>query len=617
MDNYHSRQPALPNGWSAFSDHSDPYREYSSRSGSSVTRPNFKHSPKYTDRYGQMSYEDTKRKPNTDQRNGWSEKSVQQHQHYPDKPNGVSAIQDETKSQIKTSKGGGVSRVLSKYAEKTSLNGVPFISASKNPYVKAIWSLLLAAAIGAMTYHLYSLLSNFLEYKKHTKVGLNYSNLQFPAITICNINILRKSKLNETPDEIQEYAQKMDPDEMMGRIRNCNYSEDDEDGCFDEINNGENNDTYDVDDSWFDQVYPDSWESEGQNSNFNDVFDNFRDMIYGLPLEKRKIWGHQIEDMLVHCSFAGKKCSAKNFTHVFSGTYGNCYTLQYEKFFSRKSGPDGGLELVVFLENHEYIEGITTGKGIHVVIHELKTLPFPDDEGIAISPATQTILGMKQVQIERLGFPYGSCKAVNFFEKKYNVTYTRNTCQKICQQNLIRKTCNCTDGKSPNLNDIMGDVMGMEPCKSAEQIKCYTKVTFDFDSKNNSCDCDDPCSERVFEQSISSRQWPNWSFSPVLVETVCKNISIDTCDMLKAQLKDSPWEVMENFIKLNIYYNDLNYELLTDSPDYEMVNLWSDIGGTIGLWIGLSVLGVCELLMLLAQVIIKCCNERRDPKARG
>ncbi|CAL1541413.1 unnamed protein product, partial [Lymnaea stagnalis] len=460
-----------------------------------------------------------------------------------------------------------------------------------------------------MIYHLFSLLSSFFEYKKQTKIGLSFSSLQFPAVTVCNINILRKSTLNETSEEIRNYVESVSPSAIIDQLKGCSYrtaikrsnsgSNDDEKLVYTSIMS--NNCMY-----LYFQAYPDTWESEGVDSNFNDVFDKFRNLINGQPLEKRKKWGHQIEDMLLQCSFAGKKCYAKNFTHLYSDTYGNCYTLEYSKFLSRKSGPDGGLELVLFLETREYLEGITTGRGIHVVIHEQKTMPFPDNEGIAIAPATQTIIGMKQVQIERLGSPYGPCKTEGPFEKTYPVKYTRNTCQKICEQKLIRSTCNCTDGKSPNLNAIMG-VGGLEPCKTEEQIKCYTKVTFDFDSssKNNSCDCDEPCNGRVFEQSISSRQWPSVSYSPVLVETVCKSVSNDTCGLLRDKVED--WELIENFIKLNIYYQDLNYELLKESPDYELVNLFSDIGGTIGLWIGLSVLGMCEMIFLLAQVLIKCC----------
>ncbi|CAL1540637.1 unnamed protein product [Lymnaea stagnalis] len=596
---HHSRKPALPSGWSTLTDshHHDPYQEFSSRSGINNIEPNFNLSVKYADRYGNMPQVDATRIPHNGE------------QAHEDSPRQAAVGHDETTSQIKTRRRRDITRVLSKYAEKASLNGVTFIGASKNPYVKTIWSILLAAAIGAMIYHLYSLLSSFLEYKKQTKVSLSFSSLQFPAVTVCNINILRKSMVNETSKEIREYVENMTTRVMLDRLGACSDSEYDEEDCWDE-----SDDTSVVDKSFYDQTFPDSWESEGQQSSFTDVFDKFRNLMNGQPLEKRQKWGHQIEDMLLHCSFAGKKCYAKNFTHFISGTYGNCFTLQYSKFISRKAGPDGGLELVFFLENHEFLEGITTGSGIHVVIHEQKTTPFPEDEGIAIAPATQTIIGMKQVQIERLGSPYGPCKAVNSFEKKYNVTYTRTTCQKICEQNLIRSKCNCTDGKSPNLNVIMGPA-DLEPCKSTEQIKCFTKMTFDFDSKNNLCDCDGLCRERGFEQSISSRQWPSLSFSRVLVETVCKNVSNDTCDLLKERFGQSSWELVENFIKLNIYYKDLNYELLKESPDYEMVNLWSDIGGTIGLWIGLSVLGVCELLFLLVQVLIKCCDGGKRKQA--
>ncbi|KAK6989353.1 amiloride-sensitive sodium channel subunit gamma-2, partial [Biomphalaria glabrata] len=67
----------------------------------------------------------------------------------------------------------------------------------------------------------------------------------------------------------------------------------------------------------------------------------------------------------------------------------------------------------------------------------------------------------------------------------------------------------------------------------------------------------------------------------------------------------------ENFLKLNIFYRDLNYEELAEQPNYEIFQLLSDFGGTMGLWIGLSVLSLFEIINVIAELLYcLICNRR-------
>ncbi|XP_060578221.1 acid-sensing ion channel 1-like isoform X2 [Ruditapes philippinarum] len=60
--------------------------------------------------------------------------------------------------------------------------------------------------------------------------------------------------------------------------------------------------------------------------------------------------------------------------------------------------------------------------------------------------------------------------------------------------------------------------------------------------------------------------------------------------------------IANNFLKLNIYYEDLNFENLTEVPEIEIQQFLSDVGGAIGLWIGLSILSLCELVQLFVEL---------------
>ncbi|XP_059164378.1 degenerin-like protein unc-105 [Physella acuta] len=199
---------------------------------------------------------------------------------------------------------------------------------------------------------------------------------------------------------------------------------------------------------------------------------------------------------------------------------------------------------------------------------------------------------------------------VDTFLAKYKRKYTRNTCQKICKQNLIRTRCNCSDSLQPELNQLMGNVQKLNICMSSAEQKCVANISMSFEPNDAGCGCDNPCSERIYEKTISSRRWPSPDFGKILLEGACKNQEDDVCAPLRADEQ----LLVKNFIKVNIFFQDLNFEQLEENPDYGSTQLLSDIGGSIGLWIGLSVLGLCELLHLAVSIVVYICCGRHAKK---
>ena len=88
-------------------------------------------------------------------------------------------------------------RLCERFAEKTSMQGIPYIHMAKLAWAKLIWVLLLLGAIAGMIYHLKFLIENYVSFEKSTKIELGRDNLRFPAVTICNTNIIKRSSLDE------------------------------------------------------------------------------------------------------------------------------------------------------------------------------------------------------------------------------------------------------------------------------------------------------------------------------------------------------------------------------------------------------------------------------------
>ena len=103
--------------------------------------------------------------------------------------------------------------LIKRFAENTSMQGVPYINNAKLCGAKLIWSILLLIAVGAMSLHLWYLFDQFYSWPINTKIELGYSNQRFPQLTICNTNIMHKGRFDELEDakELQELVKALDP----------------------------------------------------------------------------------------------------------------------------------------------------------------------------------------------------------------------------------------------------------------------------------------------------------------------------------------------------------------------------------------------------------------------
>nr|KAG5695199.1 hypothetical protein BaRGS_018321 [Batillaria attramentaria] len=68
------------------------------------------------------------------------------------------------------------------------------------------------------------------------------------------------------------------------------------------------------------------------------------------------------------------------------------------------------------------------------------------------------------------------------------------------------------------------------------------------------------------------------------------------------RLREASKEIRQNLLRLNVYLEDLSVVKYKQMPAYGLEDLFADIGGTLGLWMGVSVLTVMELIELIVRL---------------
>ncbi|XP_055896751.1 acid-sensing ion channel 2-like [Biomphalaria glabrata] len=456
--------------------------------------------------------------------------------------------------------------VVSEFADKTSLNGILMIKTSNSFGARFFWVVVFLAAVGALTFHSYSIVVDYLSYQTTTSVQRTLDqNIQMPFITICLENPIRQSKLNETNSIIIEYIQR----------EQAKYGN------------------------------PSS-ESVVEYKALENIPNTTGDIVYygleHLSSEIRAKVGHQLEDILVYCG-GTNGCGQSNITVFQNIYYGNCYTLD-TTWFEINDGTQGGILLQFFLEIDEYIEEIRESIGFKIILHDPNSMPNPEFEGFQILPGTQSNIALRLLQTQYLPQPYGDCvdhSNSDYFEN-YDYVYTETFCMALCSARNALEKCHCKTTFYDNV-DLPEGFETVDYCGDNDELyQCWKKE----DNSDPPCDeCQSDCSLNTYNYKISSSIWPNSKALKGYLDQVCGKMSADRCARLRNQ---SESELRENFVSANIFYESFYVDSFTTDPAVTLTDFLCNFGGCIGLWIGLSIISVFEVVQLVTELFLAFCR---------
>ena len=168
------------------------------------------------------------------------------------------------------------------FVQNATLHGLLYVFSSPSTFRRILWTVLLLSGVGYFSYQTSGLLKKYFSYPIITKVTLVYEkDAEFPAVTICSFNMVRKTYAEN--NSLEKVVTLSLMGSKLGTI----------------LNNSE------IDWSSF------------ENVNVNDLY---------------RFGGHQIEDMILECFWVGEDCSHRNFTPILT-SMGLCHTFNSGKIF--------------------------------------------------------------------------------------------------------------------------------------------------------------------------------------------------------------------------------------------------------------------------------------------
>ncbi|XP_078287644.1 acid-sensing ion channel 1-like isoform X1 [Rhinoraja longicauda] len=304
------------------------------------------------------------------------------------------------------------------FAGSSTLHGIGHIFTPGRPSLRrAVWALAFLGSLSFLAHVLVQRVRYYLEYPHVTKLDeVSAYNLTFPAVTVCNLNEFRFSKI--TKNDLYHAG------ELLALLNN----------------------RFEIPDPYVAEKHVLDVLVEKAN------FGNFKPK----PFNMREFYdraGHEMKDMLLDCKYRGKECTHQHFQVVFT-RYGKCYTFNSGQtkdqpiLTTLKGGTGNGLELMLDIQQDEYLpvwgetDETSFEAGIKVQIHGQNEPPFIDQLGFGVPPGFQTFVSCQEQRLIYLPPPWGDCKSTpmdsDFFD-----TYSVTACRIDCETRYLVENCNC------------------------------------------------------------------------------------------------------------------------------------------------------------------------------
>ena len=550
---------------------------------------------------------------------------------------------------------------MRQFADETTLHGLPKVLRASNSTKRLVWSLLFTASVAAMLFQASELIGQFLSFRKSASVDVVQSAIDFPMVTICSENALRLSVQEDIATHLKRFdlLTLLHPDYNVATHLNIEQYGNDGDCNSSECN--------------FKRSYLD-WFSNTISTALLFDFENYKIDNYvlaaNLGFNLTTSVGHHIEDFLYGCKYEGKYCENDDFVVFRHPRHLMCHSFKKKTRTIAKVGQKKGLKLILkyslmsnMLRGMALLLGIhtpETSPGFRIFVHAPGTSPFSDGDGTVFYPGIQASIGFTKTVYDRIGPPYGHCTS-NSTLSRHDERYSSRGCLAEKQQDITRSLCNCTDISLPHRSGDLGrfpfcrtlhiptectynasfwhKVKYHDPQTAAhipeiclvtiktffDNMDCVANVTSAAHSpstieQNTGVHCYPPCKQFKYELRTTTNVWPTRDgFYQTLGQMITGTTNGNVTDMVAYMQRwakndrDSQLaldEFRSSFLQVDVFLSDGDVTTNSEHVAYEWYQMLSEFGGLLGLYIGMSLMTLGELLELLILKLYDLFNAR-------
>ena len=345
-----------------------------------------------------------------------------------------------------------------------------------------------------------------------------------------------------------------------------------------------------------------------------------------ITIDEKKNFSHDLNDILINCSFNRNPCNSSDFIWSFDQYYGNCFIFNSgvdsngKKVGLKESAiayPLYGLNLELYVNIHEEFlvnqNGSINGLGGLIRLGNSSYSTYYLDDGIFLSPGYNTYISMDREFKSSLAKPYSDCEIDSnspLFIPGYDIynliaeseyAYSQQLCIMQCNQKYLINKYNCTSFHFLSLYNVSF---------CSFPVMDLIDQSDNFDNRKCFPQCPLECNQNLFKTAISAYQLK----VNKEVSRIQKNSNLAS-DFINRSIDVSTVE--QSLVKVVIYYGSLSFTETTELPRVDLVTLLGSIGGNLGLFLGISVFSLCEIFEAIIEIYFKLKDKDKKIKTNS
>ncbi|XP_011408195.1 PREDICTED: acid-sensing ion channel 5-like [Amphimedon queenslandica] len=442
---------------------------------------------------------------------------------------------------------------LSDFIDDNTIAGINKIFRGKSNLRRLTWAIIFIGSLIVCTVMLSFSIKRFIDKPTASTITIvsnTERGIPFPAVTFCNLNLERNSSnfLLRSTYQLMNYLYNADENFHLSGL----------------------NDSYVL--QLCDNVVRSSSE------------DILNATIWNIQNPSKTI-----DELIHYCGFIeGPNSEVKPCKDAFKPiltSAGICFTFNGSDNRIHSTGIRYGLKLILNIQQ-EKRPSFNGKSGVKLVIHNGRDIARPNLYGISVPPGHAIDVGVRKMAVEddtneaqcihEMNLPF-------FPSDKYDYS------QLACRENAIAENiaqsskCNCVIGRPST-----GPYASTPNCTFSKAC-CLLKEHYEFNPEE--ADCPSPCHFEYYEQTSSYSSFPNGFYLDTLVNKT--NMSVN--------------EIRENFLSVNVFVGDLHTTTTITQYTYGIEALLGEIGGQLGLFIGVSIITFFEVLILCIDELKRLC----------
>lgn len=456
------------------------------------------------------------------------------------------------------------------FSSTTTMHGPKRIYYGKR-FARAFWILIVGSAMALLCFQTFLLLQMYFSKPTLSQVSfiINEGGMDFPAVTVCSFNPIKKSyvrELNASGDltgATLEYLLQTNMDAMF---------------LYSNLDRKNLKKTHDAAETYF------------QNHS------DFRIIKF------LRTAGYDCAEMFQACYFGGRRFECCKYMKPKITSLGKCYELDVQNLapeWMRKQvspGSGAGLQMIVDAQLEDELKGEEDDanaifsniyeNGFRYYIHPPGANAELSSEGISVSPSRNVYSAIKAVSHNLLSpREWGNCS--ESWPNNYNtkLSYSASACRALCIAEHFHKTCGC----APFTYNVDGK---KRICAPYESITCMDKNMIRKVNGSEYLELPD-CEECHMEcQSTSYTSYNSYG----------DGFNQGSLLWLQKASNKTEEHIKNNLAIINIFFAEMYYTSYSQVQATSFTQVLSDIGGNMGMFLGMSVITITELSLFFSKI---------------